>query len=598
MRYFILIFFGFLTIFSSAEDFSISTTSGTTKGVIKNNVVLWEDIPYAQPPVGDLRWKAPRKISNNNEIIQPKTNNFCIQRNSSFGGSSDFSDELISGSEDCLYLDIFAPKKKSKELLAVMFWIHGGGNTSGLKDLYDFSKLVRKHNIILVRINYRLGPFGFFTHPAIQDLQNGLDKSSNYGTLDIISALEWVNENIYKFGGDPNNITIFGESAGGHNVLSLLVSKKAKGLFHKAISMSGYTESISSDNAYRQNTYSFTSKHTSWNIVNEIFKTKTDSKKYDQNNKTEIRDLLLGMSGKEFYSYYFDRENYEEIPLLTNDGFVIPKIGLRDALSKSEYVNKVPTIIGSNRDEVKFWLAFSQYLVSVDYSFSSSIFNLPKIVIKDKDAYEAFNYYRSSAWKVRGVDEPLNFLIKAGNNNLYSYRFDWDDQRRFFIANFKELFGATHALEIPLLAGDTALVGGPPVSNFIYPKGFSKFYVSRNMMRFWANFAKNGYPGNSTNNIEWEQYSKNNSNTKSYIILDKKNNLKMSSNMTSLKKLSEKLFDDERLNSIEKCVVLYQMFTFVGNDLYDENIVNYPGDCNRKDSIKFITTNASTVEYN
>ena len=118
------------------------------------------------------------------------------------------------------------------------------------------------------------------------------------------------------------------------------------------------------------------------------------------------------------------------------------------------------------------------------------------------------------------------------------------------------------------------------------------------MMRFWANFAKNGYPGNSTNNIEWEQYSKNNSNTKSYIILDKKNNLKMSSNMTSLKKLSEKLFDDERLNSIEKCVVLYQMFTFVGNDLYDENIVNYPGDCNRKDSIKFITTNASTVEYN
>lgn len=598
MRYFILIIFGFLAIFTSAEDFSISTTSGTTKGLIKNNVILWEDIPYAQPPVGDLRWKAPRKISNNNKIIQPKTNNFCIQRNSSFGGSSDFSDELISGSEDCLYLDIFAPKKKSKELLAVMFWIHGGANTSGLKDLYDFSKLVRKHNIILVRINYRLGPFGFFTHPAIQDLQNGLDKSSNYGTLDIISALEWVNENIYKFGGDPNNITIFGESAGGHNVLSLLVSKKAEGLFHKAISMSGYTESISSANAYKQNTYSFTSKHTSWNIVNEILKTKTDSKKYEQNSKTEIRDLLLGMSGKEFYSYYFDRENYEEIPLLTNDGLVIPKIGLRDALSKSEYINKVPTIIGSNRDEVKFWLAFSQYLVSVDYSFSSSIFNLPKIIIKDKDVYEAFNYYRSSAWKVRGVDEPLNSLIKAGNNNLYSYRFDWDDQRRFFIANFQELFGATHALEIPLLAGDTALVGGPPVSNFIYPKGISKFYVSRNMMRFWANFAKNGYPGSSTNNIEWEQYSKNNSNTKSYIILDKKNNLKMSSNMTSLKKLSEKLFDDERLNSIEKCVVLYQMFTFVGNDLYDENIANYPGDCNKKDSIKFITTNAGTVEYN
>ena len=99
--------------------------------------------------------------------------------------------------------------------------------------------------MIVVTINYRLGPLGWFTHPAIQNLQDGIDKTSNFGTLDIISALEWVNKNINLFGGDPQNITIFGESAGGHNVLSLIVSKQAKGLFHKAISMSGYTESIS-----------------------------------------------------------------------------------------------------------------------------------------------------------------------------------------------------------------------------------------------------------------------------------------------------------------------------------------------------------------
>ena len=303
------------------------------------------------------------------------------------------------------------------------------------------------------------------------------------------------------------------------------------------------------------------------------------------------------MSGEEFYNYYYERKNYEEIPLLTNDEYVIPSNGLRDALSKKEYVNNVPTIIGSNRDEVKFWLAFSDYLVSVDYSIGSSILNLPKIIIKDKGVYEAFNYYRSSAWKVRGVDEPLDSLENAGNTNLYSYRFDWDDQRRFFIADFKELFGATHALEIPLLAGDTALVGGPPVSNFIYPRGISRFYVSRNMMRFWANFAKNGVPGSSTNNVEWKKYSNNNSNSKSYIILDKKNNLKMSNNMTSLEKLTKELFDDKRLSDTEKCVVAFQMFTFVGNDLYDENILNYPGKCNRRDSVEFIKNNASSIEY-
>ena len=96
-----------------------------------------------------------------------------------------------------------------------MFWIHGGGNTSGLKDIYDFSGLVDKQNVIVVSINYRLGPFGWFSHPAIQDQNEGIDKTSNFGTLDIIKALEWVNLNIEKFGGDKNNITIFGESAGG-----------------------------------------------------------------------------------------------------------------------------------------------------------------------------------------------------------------------------------------------------------------------------------------------------------------------------------------------------------------------------------------------
>ena len=596
MKNFYLFFLGNFSIFILGADLIISTTSGVSHGLKKNKVIVWEDIPFAQPPVGDLRWKAPRKISQNNKIIQPKENNFCIQRNSSFGGSSDFSDELISGSEDCLYLDIFASAKKSQELRPVMFWIHGGANTSGLKDLYDFSKLVRKHNVILIRINYRLGPFGWFTHPAIQDLQDGIDKTSNFGTLDIISALEWTNENIEKFGGDPNNITIFGESAGGHNVLSLLVSERAKGLFHKAISMSGYTESISPQNAYRQDKVSFSSNHTSWEVVNRIIESKQISKTQDKYKKFEIRKLLLGMSAKEFYKYY-DRKNYEDIPLLTNDGYVIPSIGLRDALQEKDYVNNVPTMVGSNRDEVKFWLAFSEYLVSLDYSLSSSIFKLPKIVINDKDVYDAFNYYRSSAWKVRGVDEPLNSLIKAGNTNLYSYRFDWDDQRRFIVANFKELFGATHALEIPLLAGDTALVGGPPVSNFIYPRGISKFYISRNMMRFWTNFAESGVPGNSTNNIEWSLYSEYDSNKKSYMILDNKNNLRMSSNTTSLKELSEELYNDNRLNDKEKCVVAYQMFTFVGNDLYDENIKNYPGNCSRNVSEQFIKQNASSIDY-
>ena len=109
-----------------------------------------------------------------------------------------------------------------------------------MKDLYDFSPMVKKHNVIVVTVNYRLGPFGWFTHPSIQGLQSGNDQSSNFGTLDIISALEWVQDNISLFGGDPKNVAIFGESAGGHNVLSLLVTKQAKGLFIRNISIRLY----------------------------------------------------------------------------------------------------------------------------------------------------------------------------------------------------------------------------------------------------------------------------------------------------------------------------------------------------------------------
>ena len=589
----------FIIFFVSAyaDDFRIVTSSGITQGFIKKGVVNWKDIPYAKPPIDDLRWKAPRKIEQNSNLIKPKNNNFCLQRTSNLGGSSQFSNEPISGSEDCLYLDIYAPSKSSEELLPVMFWIHGGGNTSGLKDLYDFTKLVKKHNVIVVTINYRLGPLGWFTHPAVQSLQDGLDRTSNFGTLDIISALEWVNENINSFGGNPNNITIFGESAGGHNVLSLLVSKKAKGLFHKAISMSGYTESIPLEDAYKQKNQSPTSNYSTWEVVNKIVEDQFNKNQQDEYSNKELRELLFSLSGKEFYQYYAERKTFEELPLLTNDGLVIPKIGLREALSKKEHVNSVPTIAGSTRDEVKIWLAFSEYFVALDYSATGSLFNLPSVIFKDEEAFEAFNYYRSSAWKIRGVNEPLNSLAKAGNSELYSYRFDWDDRRRFIVADFKKLFGAGHALEIPLLTGNTKLVGGPPVSNFMYPKGISHFYTSRNMMRFWSNFAKYGEPGASTNNVNWEPYHFDDNYYSKYIVIDKKKNLKMSSDNTTLKSLSEKIYIDQRLSELEKCVVLYQMFTYVGNDMYDENIKNYPGKCDRKASENFIINNAGVIEY-
>ena len=593
MNHKILILTFLLSPFLSASDIEIKTSSGISVGFISSGVNNWDDIPYAKPPVGDLRWKAPREITDSGNILLAKDNNFCIQRPSGMGGSE--GDGFFSGTEDCLYLDIKAPKKISLKKLPVMFWIHGGGNTSGLKDIYDFSKMVKRHDVIVVSINYRLGPFGWFTHPAIQDLQNGLDKTSNFGTLDIIEALKWVKSNISLFGGDPKNITIFGESAGGHNVFSLLASNEAKGLFHKAISQSGYTTSIQANLAYKQDFYSPTSSHTAFNIVNNILEKNEVKEDQASLNKAELRKILLDLSAEDFFSNYAERVSYEEIPLLTADGIVIPAMGLRKALSSKDHLNIVPTMAGSNRDEVKLWLASAEYFVDLKFSTIGAIFGIPKVKVNNMEAFEIFSQYRSSAWKLRGVDGPLGSLSSLGNDNLYAYRYDWDDHRRLFVADFRQLIGAAHATEIPLLTGNNKLVGG--YGFLLYPRGPSKHFLSKNMMRFWTNFAKNGKPGNSTNSVEWLPFSNVNNIDSSFMVLDNRANLQMSSDKISFESLAKDLYKETAVTNLEKCVVLLQMYTFVGDDLYNRYINNYPGNCNREASENFLKDNASFIEY-
>ena len=592
--YIFIIFIFFLSSDVHATKYEVQSNSGITTGYIKNNVINWDDIPYAKPPIGDLRWMAPQKLdtSSRENYINAIENNFCVQEPSGLGGSS--GNSFFSGTEDCLYLDIKKPKKYTKKLLPVMFWIHGGGNTSGLKDLYDFSTLVKDHGVLVVTINYRLGPFGWFTHPSIQGLQDGIDKTSNFGTLDIIAALEWVKENISLFGGDPNNVTIFGESAGGHNVLSLLVAQQAKGLFHKAISQSGYTTTHSPQEAYRQINPSSTSEYSSWNIVRKIINERSLEVNQDK-NKNEVRELLKSLSAEEFFKFYANRFSYQNLTLLTADGIVIPELGLKKALSKNEYVNIVPTIAGSNRDEVKLWLASAKYFVDLEYSFLGSLFNVPKVILNNKEAFNLFNSYRSKAWKIRGVDDPLRSLTEAGNKDLYAYRYDWDDHRRFIIADFKELIGAAHATEIPLLTGNNKLVGD--YGFLIYPRGPSKRFTSKNMMQFWTNFAKTGVPGTSSNGVEWQRYEATSNNKSNFMVLDRRSNLGMQSDKFSFSSLVADLYEEDALTELEKCVVLLQMLTYVGDDLYDEYESEYTGECERKESEKFLIDNSDFIDY-
>jgi para-nitrobenzyl esterase len=205
----------------------------------------WLGIPYAKAPIGDRRWRAPEPPGPVAEKLEALAfSAICPQIASPFGGVYDVAPGTVTGNEDCLYLNVYAPAMTGSDAraanLPVMFWIHGGGNSVGHASFYDGGRLAQEQNVVVVTINYRLGPFGWLRHAALRpEGASAADASGNYGTLDMIRALHWVRDNIAGFGGDPGNVTIFGESAGGRDGVSLRLSPPAARLFQRAIAQSG-----------------------------------------------------------------------------------------------------------------------------------------------------------------------------------------------------------------------------------------------------------------------------------------------------------------------------------------------------------------------
>lgn len=216
------------------------TKSGPIEGYSTPSVDIYKGIPYAAPPVGQRRWKAPAPVQPWTEVLQTKeAGTPCVQPTVERPGI--YSNPPDKVSEDCLTLNVWSPKEA--ENLPVFVWIHGGAlrTGTGSEAMYDGRKLA-KEGVVVVSINYRLGVLGYMAHPELSaESKDGT--SGNYGLMDQIAALEWVQDNIEAFGGDASNVTIAGESAGALSVMFLMTSPKAKGLFHKAISESGYMAS-------------------------------------------------------------------------------------------------------------------------------------------------------------------------------------------------------------------------------------------------------------------------------------------------------------------------------------------------------------------
>lgn len=529
----------------ASESAPVVTDTGSVQAyVAEGDVLQWYDIPFAKPPVGELRWRAPEPLEPTPQLISRKSDPaICPQQAGSVSG---VEGEAAIGSEDCLYLDVTAPASGS-ESLPVMVWIHGGGNTTGHKNTYDFSRLVAEQKVIVVTINYRLGPLGWFVHPVLGD---GPGTIANFGTLDIIAALGWVKRNIGAFGGDAENVTIFGESAGGHNVFTLLASPLSEGLFHKAISQSGYIRSLSPRQAHNREREFAEIDRGSWEFTEAL----------GLSNETVTADTLRSVSADEIVTTFYDLPSDHSSPGIINDGVVIPTEGFAAALGNPKYAKpSVPVMAGANNEEVTLWIGLNRYFVDASYPLTKWL--PPKVTLKNPDMYKFWVRQRSEGWKAQGVDRPLMSLEAAGYESLYAYRYDWNDQKDSFLINFSEVLGAAHASEISFIQGK-AMYG--PIGSYMYPDTDSARDMTAIMMTAWANFARDGAPGEVKGDA-WAPFS---SMAPHYMVLDSLDQHRLEADIANIDEILNEVADSTLLNSQERCILAWELSTAMGDPSY------------------------------
>ena len=459
-----------------------------------------------------------------------------------------------------------------------MMWIHGGGNTTGSAHVYDPSLLVSKHKVIVVTIQYRMGPLGWFRHPALETSSSTKsDISGNYGTLDTIKALEWINKNIKSFGGDPGNVTVFGESAGGHNAAAIFASPLAEGLYHKVIVQSGIMSSSSIEAAESYLPESgIAPSRSGLEVFNHILVANNSAvdleeakKMQNQMSEDEIRSVLYKQDPSVLLeSSYNARPKRGGMTRVFPDGHVILKGGIEESFNNST-LTRVPIISGTNKDENKFFNALNRNFVK--WGPASGLYKtvgvdeMPLEII-DPDYYDAISFYGSSFWKQRAVDTPARKLIQSGHADTYAYRFDWDELSTINDMDLSKLIGAAHALEILFVFGsfDSFIVKNFLFGDDAYPAGKK---LSDQIQSYWAEFAYTGNPGRGREGDLplWTSWS--NQDGDKYLVLDSENDkgVYMSDIEYTQDYLLNRIANDSRLDNKQKCETLFGLSYGDGN---------------------------------
>lgn len=503
----LLVCFIALHAFANVDRPTTQVDTGLLQGAVEHNMQVFKGIPYAAPPVGDLRWRPPQPAKPwagtrdarqfGPSCPQPYVKNLSTGLN-------------LPGDENCLHLNVFAPLKSSQNL-PVMVWIHGGGMlVDGARDAQFTPINLTKNGVIVVTFDYRLGSLGFFaSKELIEEAKKNGEPVGNYGTMDQIAVLKWVKKNIAAFGGDPNNVTIFGESAGGRSVTWLMVSDAARGLFHKAIA----------ESAQQSPLRGLTQKHLGMTPQIEV-----DAKYMNSLGVKSLKELRslpvnkLVLSGADFEKGEFGG------PFV--DGQIIP--GDPVPLFAAGKQAKVPFMIGTNSWDSSF-LVPSQ----------------PPIEALVKKLYESPKKIQALYSRVQDKciesSDILGDLLYRGSTKLladsmngiapgYAYYFD------YLTKNIRPAYpGVPHTFEISYVFGSYGLMPQAPskpesgadrcaliekaTADLKQKSVWSKYWypitnkndpkdiaMSERMSASWAAFAKTGNP-NVPGQANWPTYS-------------------------------------------------------------------------------------------
>jgi para-nitrobenzyl esterase len=451
-----LLMFSFIAILISCSTRSlqqpIQIESGLISGVKSesSNVLIFKGISYAAPPVGNLRWREPQPALTWEGVrTADKFCASCMQKldKSRLPHTEEFmSQDTIS--EDCLFLNLWTPARTAEDKLPILVWLHGGGLTEGAGSVkvYDGEELAKK-GIIVVTINYRLGVLGFLAHPELT-AESPDHVSGNYGLLDQLAALKWVKNNIAAFGGDPDRVTIAGQSAGAGSVRMLTISPLAKGLFHRAVTESGS---------------SFTTPPTPTLSEAEVKGTEF-AKIKGVSTLAELR----AMSPQELIALSPDLNT---VTIMGRFGFNIDGLSLPADVNEifaEGKQNDTPFITGLNADETRYRGEQSDAFKELYPSSTKE-----EAAARLKEAGQEQSRLNAYLW--------LEFRAKTAKTNGYSYFFDraipWPEHPEF---------GAFHTSEVPYVFNNLMMLNRPWEET-------DKIVADR-MSSYWVNFVKTGDP--------------------------------------------------------------------------------------------------------